>query len=255
MSRRLWVVAGVLVGTIAFSASAAGAVGETVGSCIFEELEEAQFDGIEGEGLSAVKNLKDRYKAGDEHAEEIKTDFEADLEDCIEAPNPILPEVTEIIWGGAAFVVLLALMRWKLFPVVKNLMEQRTQRIQDSIDDADRTRAEAMEVKASYEAELLDAKTEAARIVDEARQQAGVVRADLQARAEADIAEMRERAAADVEASKRQAIADLQTEVSDIALGAAEAVLAHNLENPEVQRQLIDDYINSVGAGQLGQQG
>ena len=250
MSKRLWAAAAVVVAVVALGASAANAVGETVGSCIFDELGEAQFEGIEGEGFTAVKELKTQYKAGNEQAEELKKDFEKDLEGCLEAPNPILPETTEIIWGGLAFVILLALMYWKLFPPVKNLMEQRTQRIQDAIDDADRQRAEAAEVKANYEAELADAKTEAARIVDEARDQAATVRADLQARAEADIAEMRERAAADVEASKRQAIADLQSEVSDIALGAAEAVLGRSLEDPEMQRQLVDDYIARVGADQ-----
>ena len=249
MSKRLWAAAAVVVAAVALSASAASAA-ETVGSCILDEIAAAEFEGIEGDGFTAAKNLKTAYEAKVEGAEEIKKDFEKDLEGCLEAPNPIIPELTEIIWGGAAFVVLLALMKWKLFPVVKNLMEQRTQRIQDAIDDADRQRAEAAEVKANYEAELADAKAEAARIVDEAREQAGAVRADLQARAEADIAEMRERAAADVEASKRQAIADLQSEVSDIALGAAEAVLGRSLEDPEMQRQLVDDYIASVGAGQ-----
>ncbi len=249
MSKRLWAAAAVVVAAVALSASAASAA-ETVGSCILDEIAAAEFEGIEGDGFTAAKNLKTAYEAKVEGAEELKKDFEKDLEGCLEAPNPIIPELTEIIWGGAAFVVLLALMKWKLFPVVKNLMEQRTQRIQDAIDDADRQRAEAAEVKANYEAELADAKAEAARIVDEAREQAGAVRADLQARAEADIAEMRERAAADVEASKRQAIADLQSEVSDIALGAAEAVLGRSLEDPEMQRQLVDDYIASVGAGQ-----
>ncbi len=250
MSKRLWAAAAVVVAAVALSASAASAVGETVGSCVFDELEAAQFEGIEGDGFAAVEELKTQYDASDKHAKELKEDFEKDLEGCLEAPNPILPELTEIIWGGAAFIVLLALMKWKLFPVVKNLMEQRTQRIQDSLDDADRERAEAAEVRARYEAELADAKAEAARLVDEARDQAASVRADLQSRAEADIADMRERAAADVEASKRQAIADLQSEVSDIALGAAEAVLGRSLENPEMQRQLVDDYIASVGAGQ-----
>ena len=249
MSKRLWAAAAVVVAAVALSASAASAA-KSVGSCVFAELGAAQFEGIEGEGFAAVKELKTQYNDGDEHAKELKEDFEKDLEACLEAPNPIIPEVTEIIWGGAAFVVLLALMKWKLFPVVRNLMEQRTQRIQDAIDDADRQQAEAAEVKANYEAELADAKAEAARIVDEAREQAGVVRADLQARAEADIAEIRERAAADVEASKRQAIADLQSEVSDIALGAAEAVLGRSLEDQEMQRQLVDDYIARVGAGQ-----
>ncbi len=249
MMRRLWAAAVVMVVAVVFSMSVANAA-ETVGSCILDEIADVEFEGIEGEGFTAAKNLKTLAAAGDEHAEELKEDFGDDLEGCLDAPNPIIPERTEIIWGGAAFLILLALMTWRLFPVVKNLMEQRTQRIQDSLDDADRERAEAAEVRARYEAELADAKAEAARIVDEARDQAATVRADLQTRAEADIADMRERAAADVEASKRQAIADLQSEVSDIALGAAEAVLGRSLGDPEMQRQLVDDYIASVGAGQ-----
>ena len=249
MSRRLLAAAAVMVAAVAFSTSVANAA-ESVGTCVLDKVAAAEFEGIEGEGFTAAKNLKKQAAADDEHAKELKEAFGDDLESCLEAPNPIIPEVKEIIWGGLAFVVLLALMYWKLFPVVKNLMEQRTQRIQDALDDADRERAEAAEVKANYEAELADAKTEAARIVDEAREQAATVRADLQARAEADIADMRERAAADVEASKRQAIADLQSEVSDIALGAAEAVLGRSLEDPEMQRQLVDDYIARVGADQ-----
>ncbi len=249
MIARLLAAASLVLAAVTLSVSAAGAVGETVGSCIFEELEQASFAGIDGEGFDAVKNLKTAYKNEEENAEDLKKDFESELEGCVEAPTAILPERTEIIWGGAAFVVLLALMKWKLFPVVKNQMEQRTQRIQEAIDDADRQRDEAAEVKARYEAELADAKAEAARIVDEAREQAATVQAGLQARAEADIADMRERAAADVEASKRQAIADLQSEVSDIALGAAEAVLDRSLQDPEMQRQLVDDYIARVGSG------
>ena len=258
MSRRLWAAAAVVVAAVALSASAASAVGETVGSCIFdevttvEELVTVEFDVIKDLKATIDDEGAEKHEreAAKEAKEEIVEKYENDLEGCVEAPNPIRPETTEIIWGGAAFLVLLALMKWKLFPVVKNLMDQRTQRIQDSLDDADRERAEAAEVKARYEAELADAKAEAARIVDEARDQAAVVRAALQSRAEADIADMRERAAADVEASKRQAIADLQSEVSDIALGAAEAVLGRSLEDPEMQRRLVDDYIASVGAGQ-----
>jgi len=261
MRKRLWAAAAVVVAAVALSASAANAAGETVGSCIFDEmtvvkeLVTVDFDEIKAlkdtiESEDASDASKEEREAAKEAKEEIVEKYEGPLEGCVESPNPIFPERTEIIWGGLAFVILLALMYWKLFPPVKNLMEQRTQRIQDAIDDADRQRAEAAEVKANYEAELADAKAEAARIVDEAREQAGAVRADLQARAEADIADMRERAAADVEASKRQAIADLQSEVSDIALGAAEAVLGRSLEDPEMQRQLVDDYIARVGADQ-----
>lgn len=55
------------------------------------------------------------------------------------------------------------------------------------------------------------------------------------------------RAAADIESSKAQAIADLQAEVGNVRLGAAEAVIAAD-PIPATQSQLIDSYIDQVGA-------
>ena len=109
---------------------------------------------------------------------------------------------------------------------------------------------ESAEDPEGTKAQLADAKTEATRIVDEARDQADALKSDLQARAEADIAEMRERAAAEVEAGRRQAIGDLRSEVSEIALGAAERVVGASLDRG-AQSALVDAYIDEV-AGSNG---
>lgn len=226
---------------VLLSASPAAASGETVGSCAVEVLEEY--------GLEEVEDIvHDGHEdAASDEAKEALEEFEADLEDCIEAPSPIIPEVNEIIWGGGAFVVLLALMVWKGFPAVKGVMDERTNRIANDLDEAERARTEAQAVKAEYDAELADAKNEAARLIEEARQAAGEVRANLEARAEADIAELRTAAAADIESSRRRAMADLQAEVSDIVVSAAERVVQANLDR-DAQVRLIEDYINSVGS-------
>ncbi|MFV2039995.1 MAG: F0F1 ATP synthase subunit B, partial [Acidimicrobiales bacterium] len=184
--------------------------------------------------------------ASDEAVEEL-TAFEENLEDCLEAPNPILPATSEIVWGTLAFVVLLAFMVWKGFPAVSKILKARSDQIADDLDSADKAKAEAQGVKAQYEAELADAKGEAGRIIEEARQQAGGVRADLQARAEGDIAEMRVQAAADVQSARDRAMEDLQAEVADIVVGAAERVVEANLDR-EAQTQLIENYINEVGS-------
>ena len=49
-------------------------------------------------------------KFADDAAEECHKLLEEGktVDDCQEAPNPLMPESNEIIWGGAAFVVLLA---------------------------------------------------------------------------------------------------------------------------------------------------
>ena len=57
---------------------------------------------------------------------------------------------------------------------------------------------------------------------------------------------MRRRADADVAAARERALADLQNEVNDVVVGAAERVVEQNLDR-EAQRQLIDNYISSIG--------
>ncbi len=232
-------VAGLLA--VLVSASPAAAVGETVGGCAAEALAH-----LEEEGISLVA-IEEAAAAGDKEAKEELEEIEEALEDCIEAPSPILPEVNEIIWGGLAFVLLLAFMMWKGFPAVKNILDRREQTIANDLDAAERAKIEAQEVKARYEAELADARSEAGRILEEARQQADTVRTDLQARAEADIAEMRAQAAAEIEAARGRAMADLQSEVADIVVGAAEQVVQAELDHTAHQR-LIENYINQVGS-------
>jgi F-type H+-transporting ATPase subunit b len=232
-------LAGALFLTLAPAATAGAS--ETVGACMAEVLEH---DGVEHVETVLHDGLVDG--ATDEAKEELEA-LEEDFEDCLEAPSPIIPELNEIIWGGGAFAVLLGFMLWKGFPAVKNIMNARSEQIVGDLDEADRAKADAQSVKAQYEAELADAKTESARIIDEARQQAGAVRADLEARAQSDISDMRAQAATDVESARSRAMDDLQAEVSDIVVGAAERVIEANLDR-DTQAQLIENYINNVGS-------
>lgn len=217
-----------VLGLIVLAAPAA-ASGESIGGCIADHLEEM----IEhGDANHVIHEL---------HEESTQDDLEA----CLEAPNPILPELNEIIWGGAAFLILFVVMVKKGFPAVKGAMDARAERIQTDLDAAETAKSDAQAVQADYEERLADAKGEAARVFEEARSSADQLRADLTARAEADIAEMRERAAADIEASRQQAIADLRAEVTGIALGAAERVVQSSLDS-DAHRRLIDQYIDEV---------
>ena len=86
--------------------------------------------------------------------------------------NPILPATNELIWGTLAFLVLVVLMTKKGYPAVKAAMDDRTEHIRASIDEADRTRTEAQTVLVDYQRQVADAKGEAARIIEEARQTA-----------------------------------------------------------------------------------
>ena len=167
-------------------------------------------------------------------------------DDCQEAPSPILPETNEIIWGSISFFLLLLLM-WKFaLPALKDGMNARTERIRGDLDAAETAKTEAVTVLDGYKAQLADAKTEAARIIEEARQSADALKKDQETRLQTELAESRARAAADIEAAKAQATADLRNDLAQLAVGAASAVVGKNLD-PATQSQLVEDYIDSVG--------
>lgn len=242
MTRRIRQTAGALgLITVALLAtmSPAGASEETIGTCAIDKAIEAEErlaeEGIEFHSL---------------HDEELTQEFEAlekEMEKCLEAPSPIIPEIDEIIWGGAAFLVLFVFMVWKGMPLVQGAMNDRAEKIASDLDEAEKAKTDAASIRSDHEAELAGAKAEAAGIVEAARAQADEVKADLQARAEAEIAEMRTRAQADIEAGRTQAIADLRSEVSEIAVGAAERVIRSNLDR-DTQSALVDAYIDEVAS-------
>lgn len=169
------------------------------------------------------------------------------IDDCQAAPNPILPELNEIIWGAVGFFIVFGAIAWKGYPAMKKGMDARTERIRGDLDAAEAQRTEAGTVLADYQAQLADARNESARILEEARQSADEVKATLVAKAEADVAEMRTRANSEIEAAKAQATADLRSEVAALAIGAAEQVVERNLDQ-ETNVALVEAYINQVGA-------
>ncbi|MBX3287381.1 MAG: F0F1 ATP synthase subunit B [Actinobacteria bacterium] len=167
--------------------------------------------------------------------------------DCQKAPNPLVPETNELIWGFVGFAIVFGALAWKGLPAMKTAMNARTERIRSDLDAAEAQRTEASAILAEYQTQLADARNESARIIEEARQAADEVKQTLTAKAQADIAELRARATADIESAKAQAIADLRGEVATLAIGAAEQVVERNLDR-DTQVALVDAYIDQVGA-------
>jgi len=169
--------------------------------------------------------------------------------DCHEAPNQLLPEPNEIIWGGLGFLVVFFFLAKFGLPTIKSTMNERTERIRTDLESAEAQRVEAETLLAEYRAQLNDAKTEAGRIIEESRQAADQIKRDQEVRLQDELAELRTRAVADIDAAKAQAMSDLRGEVAKLAIGAAETIVQRNLDEA-TQTQLVDEYINSIAARQ-----
>ena len=169
------------------------------------------------------------------------------VDDCHEAPSPILPEINEVIWGGVAFLVLLFLL-WKFgYPAMTKGLDERADRIRNDLEAADTAKTEAQAELARYQEQLKGAREEATRMRDDARAEMDDYKAQRRAEIDAELNEYRERAKAEADAAKTQALADVRAEVAALAIGAAEQVVQKSLDR-ETNTALVENFISSVDA-------
>src|SRR3954462_11189972 len=81
----------------------------------------------------------------------------------------VSPDVGLMIWTLLAFLVTFFLLRKLAFPRISEALEKRQHLIEESIDTAQRTKAEADEILAEYRERLKEARTQAEEIVARAR--------------------------------------------------------------------------------------
>lgn len=157
----------------------------------------------------------------------------------------LLPEAAELVYGLVAFLIVFFVMRRFAFPGLNTMLENRQHAIQGKMEEAEATRAEALEAKRDFEASIADAKGEAARIRDEAKADADRIRADLVAKAEQDAAQIRERAQADAAAERERTLQELRSDVGRMSVELASRIVEKEVD-PATHQSLVDEYINNL---------
>jgi F-type H+-transporting ATPase subunit b len=164
------------------------------------------------------------------------------IDDCQKAPSLIKPATNELVWGALSFIVVFVALAKFGYPAIKKGMEDRSNRIRDSLDESEKAKNEAQGILEEYQRQLADARSEANRIIEEARQTADQLRRDLVTRAEQEAQELRQRTSEDIAAAQQRAMADLRAQVRDLTIELAEKVVGRELDR-DTNRALIDGYI------------
>lgn len=161
------------------------------------------------------------------------------------AASLLSPNLGLFVWIVVTFGVLLILLRKYAWGPITSALSERENRIQDSMDQAERALAEAKKVQADNTKARREAEAEAQRVLREAREEAERLRGEEVEKTKAKIQEMQENAQAEIEREKQSALADLRREVADLAIQAAEKILGENLDDNR-QRKLVDDFIDDL---------
>jgi len=159
----------------------------------------------------------------------------------------IFPEGSEILWGTLSFLVV-AFLLWKFaWPQAKQMMSDRTARIQAQLDEAATATATAEEAATSIRAAKGDIEAERGRLLADADAQAARLLSDGRARLEQEVAELGAKAESEVESVQGRLQSEVQAEVAELATRATERLVAQSLDGA-LQQQLVEDFIAQVGA-------
>lgn len=164
------------------------------------------------------------------------------------APNPLLPHTYDIVWSLVCVVIVgIAMMRYVL-PKFQAILDERTEKIEGGMAQAESAQAEAQAALAEYHQQLADARTEAARIREEARAEGAAILVESRTRAAAEAARIVETAQRQIDAERQQAEISLRTEVGALATDLASKIVGESLQDAARQSRVVDRFLAELEA-------
>lgn len=163
----------------------------------------------------------------------------------------ILPEISELIWGAVAFIIAFAILNKFAFPKLREVIQAREGTIQQSLEQAEGSKAEAQKLLDDYKKQLADARGEANRLIEDARQQAEQVRKDIIAKAEKDAEAVVARAQDEIRVERNRVMQELQGQVAELSITLAEKVVGRSID-AAAQKDMVDAYIKEVSGMSTG---
>jgi F-type H+-transporting ATPase subunit b len=173
----------------------------------------------------------------------------AAVKPVVPGSSPILPAWPELIIGTLAFLIVFGVLAKVLMPRIQKTLAERTDAIEGGIKRAEDAQAEANRTLQRYQAQLQEARHEAARLREEAKEQGAQIIAEMREQAQAEARRITEAAQAQLVADRQQALAALRAEVGTISVELAGKIVGESLTDEARQHRLVDRFLDELEAG------
>ena len=143
-------------------------------------------------------------------------------------------------------MIQLVIFKKLLLNPVKKVIAERKAKADSQIADAQKLRTEAEAMKAEYEQNLQNARTEANQIVAAAQKTATARSEELLGEARAQAAALKQKAEADIAQGRKKAVNEVKDEIGGMAMEIASKVVEREIREAD-HKDLIDEFIKNVG--------
>jgi F-type H+-transporting ATPase subunit b len=165
---------------------------------------------------------------------------EADGSNALIEPIPGL-----MIWTLISFGITVFVLKRFAFGPIQKIIDERRQRIRESIDEADRARAEARKLLEEHKQLRANARSEAEGILSEARRVADSMAQRMKEETEVERQRRLEETRKQIDAETTRALEQIRSEVASLALIAAEKVTRAAFDRG-AHKKLIEDAVGEL---------
>ena len=158
-----------------------------------------------------------------------------------------LPSLIAYLVNFAILLGILYLLAYK--PIIR-LLDQRADRIRESLAAADQARQEATSAREAIDEQINEARREGQRLLDQAREAAERFRTEEMDRARSDAEAFVERAHSDIQRERDAAIQEVRANFADLAITAAERVIRRSLDR-QTHQELISQVLEEGGSASV----
>ena len=149
------------------------------------------------------------------------------------------------------FGILLGILYLFAYKPLLRVLDQRAQRIRESLDAADQARTAAASSQAAIQQQLDEARREGQRLLDQAREAAGRYREEEMGRARQEAEAFIARARTDIQRERDAAVEEVRTHFGDLAIAAAERVIRRSVDR-RAHHELIAQVLEEGGSLKAG---
>ena len=146
------------------------------------------------------------------------------------------------------FVILLILLRIFLYKPILEMLSKRQQKIQESLEQADKVRQEAEIQQSEFQRELEEARKTSQEAAARAAQETKKMREAILIEARKEAEHIREPARQQIEVERQHTMAELQHQVAGLAVALTRKVIGETVTvDEQAQRQLIQQFLQESG--------
>ena len=160
--------------------------------------------------------------------------------------NLLLPESGLLFWMTIIFAIVFFLLAKFGFPIITGMVEERNQRINDSLEAARVAEEAIAHLTQEKERILEETRQEQSRLMKEAALERERVLEQAQIQAKEEAEKILLAATAKIQEEKEAAMKELRNEVAVLSLAVAEKVLRKELANDTAQAELIDRLVDQM---------